>query len=790
MLETILNFHNNQVDPIIINREQVGCLVTNLIDIIEKNVEGDVVELGCYVGESSKYLMKTLVEYGSTKKLFVYDSFDGLPELTKWEESSGWQPGTLKTTEEVLIGNFKNNNLPLPIIHKDWFKDIPDYKIPEKISFAFLDGDFYNSIYDSLTKIYDKVTDGGYIFFHDFMRADLPGVDAAVRDFLSERGLKYNVVEICEQVGMMIKTNEKIEEITITPEEVVIETEQPVENYVSNKIVTLVTGLWEIGREKLENGWSRSFDHYIEKFTQLLKTEDNMIIFGDIELQKIVFEHRTQKNTQFIVRDLNWFKRNDYFEKIQKIRTNPKWYNQVGWLTESTQARLEMYNPLVMSKVFLLNDAKILDKFNSDYLFWIDAGLTNTVHGGYFTHDKVVQKLPDFIRDFHFVCFPYEANSEIHGFDYEEMKKYCDGAKVDKVARAGFFGGKKDTIGQINAIYYSLLNETLDKGFMGTEESLFTILVYKYPELVGYSEIDESGLMGKFFEELKNSEVKVKTEKVNQLSDLDVSKTALYVLTFNSPKQFETLIDSMLLYDADFIHKPMKFLIDNSTDSSTFERYTELCERYNFEHIKKENLGICGGRQFIAEHFEATGYDYYLFFEDDMFFYTGNESTCRNGFPRQLKSLYDKTLRIINKENFDFLKFNFSEFYGDNSTQWSWYNVPQNVREQFWPHYSKLPQMGTDPNAPRAQYDNVKSYDGVPYVTGEVYYCNWPQIVSREGNKKMFLTDKWAHPYEQTWMSYMFQELKKGKLRPALLLASPTEHNRFEHYEGSLRKES
>jgi len=780
MLETILNFHNNQVDPIIINREQVGCLVTNLIDIIEKNVEGDVVELGCYVGESSKYLMKTLVEYNSTKKLFVYDSFDGLPELTKWEESSGWQPGTLKTTEEVLIGNFKNNNLPLPIIHKDWFKDIPDYKIPEKISFAFLDGDFYNSIYDSLTKIYDKVSDGGYIFFHDFMRADLPGVDAAVRDFLSERGLKYNVVEICEQVGMMIKTGERIEEVAATPEEVVIETEQPVENYTSNKIVTLVTGLWEIGRENLENGWSRSFEHYIEKFVQLLKTEDNMIVFGDIELQKIVFEHRTQKNTQFIVRDLSWFKRNDYFEKIQKIRTNPKWYNQVGWLTESTQAKLEMYNPLVMSKVFLLNDAKILDKFNSDYLFWIDAGLTNTVHAGYFTHDKVIKKLPDLIKDFHFVCFPYEANSEIHGFDYEEMKKYCDGAKVNKVARAGFFGGKKDTIGQINAIYYSLLNETLDRGFMGTEESLFTILVYKYPELVGFSEIDESGLMGKFFEELKNSEIKVKSEKVNQLSDLDVSKTALYVLTFNSPKQFETLIDSMLLYDADFIHKPMKFLIDNSTDSSTFERYTELCERYNFEHIKKENLGICGGRQFIAEHFEATGYDYYLFFEDDMFFYTGNESTCRNGFPRQLKSLYEKTLRIINKENFDFLKFNFSEFYGDNSTQWSWYNVPQNVREQYWPHYSKLPQMGTDPNAPRAQYDNVKSYDGVPYVTGEVYYCNWPQIVSRDGNKKMFLTDKWAHPYEQTWMSYMYQELKKGKLRPALLLASPTEHNRFE----------
>jgi len=39
-------------------------------------------------------------------------------------------------------------------------------------------------------------------------------------------------------------------------------------------------------------------------------------------------------------------------------------------------------------------------------------------------------------------------------------------------------------------------------------------------------------------------------------------------------------------------------------------------------------------------------------------------------------------------------------------------------------------------------------------------------------------------------MSYCFQETKKGKVKPALLLISPTEHDRFEHYDGKLRKES
>jgi hypothetical protein len=98
--------------------------------------------------------------------------------------------------------------------------------------------------------------------------------------------------------------------------------------------------------------------------------------------------------------------------------------------------------------------------------------------------------------------------------------------------------------------------------------------------------------------------------------------------------------------------------------------------------------------------------------------------------------------------------------------------------------------MGLDPNAPKTQFDMVLSHKGLPYAKGEVYYCNWPQIVSRVGNQKMFLDTTWAHPYEQTWMSQMYQLVKKGELNPGLLLLTPTEHDRFEHYDRGLRKES
>ena len=554
--------------------------------------------------------------------------------------------------------------------------------------------------------------------------------------------------------------------------------------------ITLVTGLWNIKRDELSEGWSRSFKHYLEKFEQLLKVENNMIIFGDPELEEFIYERRDRSNTQFIIRNKEWFKQTVPYDKIQEIRNNPDWFGQAGWLQDSTQAKLEWYNPLVMSKVFLLNDAKIMDMFNSEYLFWIDAGLTNTVHPGYFTHDKVLEKLPKYISKFSFVSFPYETETEIHGFECNKLNSIA-GDKVNKVARGGFFGGPKHTITDINSIYYGLLSSTLNDGYMGTEESILSIMLYKHSDLINYFEIESNGLMGKFFEDLKNDNLKVKSEsKISVDSNLDFNKVGLYVITFNSPNQFETLIKSMLEYDKDFILKPKKFLLDNSTDLSTTPRYQELCEEYNFEHIKKDNIGIVGGRVFVAEHFDETGLDFCYWFEDDMRFYPKKGEVCRNGFNRFVPNLYSKTLQIIKNENFDFLKLSFTEFYGSNDVQFSWYNVPQDVRIKLFPEKPLLPVQGLDPNAPKTKFNNIKIHQGLPYADGEIYLSNWPIVLSKHGNYKCYLETKWARPFEQTLMSYCYQQTVKGNIKPGILLLTPTEHDRFDFYEGSLRKES
>jgi len=555
-------------------------------------------------------------------------------------------------------------------------------------------------------------------------------------------------------------------------------------------MITLVTGLWNIGRDKLQEGWSRSYQHYLDKFSQLLEVDCNLIIFGDSELQQFVNERRNNNNTQFILRDLSWFKNNEYYEYIQKIRTNPKWYNQSGWLKDSTQSQLELYNPLVMSKVFLLNDARILDKFNSDYLFWIDAGISNTLHTGYFHYDKVLDKLKDIENKISFICFPYETNSEIHGFDFKKICEYA-GDKVNLVARGGFFGGDKNVIEKFNTLYYQILMDSLKNGYMGTEESLFSILLYQNPDLFQYSLIDGNGLIYKFFEDLKNGNQTFlnKSKQPIPQKNIDITKVGLYVISFNSPNQFKTLVESMLNYDPDFIYKTKKFLLDNSTDLSTTPKYKELCDKYGFEHIKKNNLGITRGRVFIAEHFDNTDLSCYYFYEDDMGFYNGKDLTCKNGFIRRVDKLYSKTLEIIKKENFDYIKLNFTEFFGSHDKQWSWYNVSNEFRQKHWPNNPKLPVQGLNPNSPNLEFKHIQSHKGLPYVSGEIYLSNWPILMTKEGNYKCYIKTKFDWPHEQTIMSYVYQETVKGNIKPGLLLSTPTEHFRFEFYSAGLRKE-
>lgn len=128
--------------------------------VLAYRVPGDLVELGCNEGQSSVLIQKVMGAYDSSRRLHVYDSFDGLPGLSSKDGNTAYKQGQLKTTRDLLVHNFARYQLPVPEIHQGWFEETLPDGLPEQICFAYLDGDLYDSILISLQHVYPRLSRG------------------------------------------------------------------------------------------------------------------------------------------------------------------------------------------------------------------------------------------------------------------------------------------------------------------------------------------------------------------------------------------------------------------------------------------------------------------------------------------------------------------------------------------------------------------------------------------------------------------------------------------------------
>ncbi len=177
-------------NPIISEQiEETELLV--ILEVLEKtlnlDIEGDICEFGCFAGTTSLFLQRLLIENKSKKKLYLYDSFEGLPDKSEQDQSAAgtdFVGGELMASKSQLKLNFKKAGIPLPKVKKAWFQDLKPRDIPKQICFAFLDGDFYQSVKEPLNLIKHKVLSGGAVIIDDYDNPALPGAQKAVNEFL------------------------------------------------------------------------------------------------------------------------------------------------------------------------------------------------------------------------------------------------------------------------------------------------------------------------------------------------------------------------------------------------------------------------------------------------------------------------------------------------------------------------------------------------------------------------------------------------------------------------------
>jgi O-methyltransferase len=188
-----------------IKRPALEAVLGSLEHVLQQGVEGDITEFGCYIGTTSLFARRLLdyYEQSDSRLFYAYDSFVGLPSKTSQDASAvgvDFKGGELAVSKKQFLHEFHKANLRPPITHKAWFNELRPDQLPDKIAFAFLDGDFYESIRDSLRLVWPRLSQGAIVAIDDYKRETLPGVERAVHEFTQGKSV---AVSYSHNIGIL-----------------------------------------------------------------------------------------------------------------------------------------------------------------------------------------------------------------------------------------------------------------------------------------------------------------------------------------------------------------------------------------------------------------------------------------------------------------------------------------------------------------------------------------------------------------------------------------------------------
>ena len=135
------------------------------------------------------------------RRVWVADSFEGLPPPDREKypadaEDILYTLPQLAVSLEQVQSNFERYGLLDDQVKflKGWFKDTLPKAPIEKLAFARLDGDMYESTMDALVALYPRLSPGGFLTVDDY--GSVPACAQAVTDYRKEHGIKEPIQRI------------------------------------------------------------------------------------------------------------------------------------------------------------------------------------------------------------------------------------------------------------------------------------------------------------------------------------------------------------------------------------------------------------------------------------------------------------------------------------------------------------------------------------------------------------------------------------------------------------------
>jgi len=161
-------------------------------EIIQGDIPGDFAELGIGQGGTSVFFARLAKKFD--RNFLAVDSFEGLPppDMTNKDnhyfvEGDYRPPEGIDQLAQFMKWKSKFDVEDSLFVEKCFFKDLVIPKEFDKFAFVHLDSDLYDSVYDSLELMWDRISPGGCVAIDDFFH-HAQGPARAVSDFFRRRG--------------------------------------------------------------------------------------------------------------------------------------------------------------------------------------------------------------------------------------------------------------------------------------------------------------------------------------------------------------------------------------------------------------------------------------------------------------------------------------------------------------------------------------------------------------------------------------------------------------------------
>jgi len=152
----------------------------HIYTIVKKTekIEGHIAEVGVYKGGSAK-----LIRAATKKPIHLFDTFEGLPDLSKYDSADKFYKGKYFASFESVKSYL--NKYPNFYFYKGIFPSTARPIKDKRFSFVHLDVDIYESTVNCLKFFYPRMNRGGCIISHDY--PDSKGVKKAFDEFFEDK---------------------------------------------------------------------------------------------------------------------------------------------------------------------------------------------------------------------------------------------------------------------------------------------------------------------------------------------------------------------------------------------------------------------------------------------------------------------------------------------------------------------------------------------------------------------------------------------------------------------------